>query len=42
VGVIYRNSRPPFEDHIATLKKGPLVAQTVDRARLAKVMETYG
>jgi 2-oxoglutarate ferredoxin oxidoreductase subunit beta len=42
VGVIYQNSRPPFEDHIATLKKGPLVAQTVDRARLAKVMETYG
>jgi 2-oxoglutarate ferredoxin oxidoreductase subunit beta len=42
VGVIYRNYRPPFEDHIATLKKGPLVAQTVDRARLAKVMETYG
>ena len=42
VGVIYRNSRPPFEDHIATLRKGPLVAQTVDRARLAKVMETYG
>jgi len=42
VGVIYRNSRPPFEDHIATLKKGPLVAQTVDRARLAKVIETYG
>ena len=42
VGVIYRNSRPPFEDHIATLKKGPLVTQTVDRARLAKVMETYG
>jgi len=42
VGVIYRNSRPPFEDHLLALKKGPLVAQTVDRARLAKVMETFG
>ena len=42
VGVIYRNSRPPFEDHIAALKKGPLVAQAADRPRLAKVMETYG
>lgn len=42
VGVIYRNNRPPFEDHITALKKGPLVTQTVDRARLAKVMEIYG
>ena len=42
VGVIYRNSRPPFEDHLLALKKGPLVAQMVDRARLAKVMETFG
>ena len=42
LGVIYRNNRPPFEDHLPTLKKGPLVTQTVDRARLAKVMETYG
>lgn len=42
VGVIYRNNRPPFEDHLPALKKGPLVTQTVDRARLAKVMETYG
>jgi len=42
VGVIYRNHRPPFEEHITALKKGPLVTQTVDRARLARVMETYG
>jgi 2-oxoglutarate ferredoxin oxidoreductase subunit beta len=42
LGVIYRNNRLPFEDHLPTLKKGPLVTQTVDRARLAKVMETYG
>jgi 2-oxoglutarate ferredoxin oxidoreductase subunit beta len=41
VGVIYRNNRPPFEDHFAALKKGPLVTQAVDRDRLAKVMETY-
>ena len=41
VGVIYRNQRPPFEDHFPALKKGPLVNQTLERDRLKKIMETY-
>lgn len=41
VGVIYRNERPPFEDHFSALRKGPLVGQELERGRLAKIMETY-
>jgi 2-oxoglutarate ferredoxin oxidoreductase subunit beta len=41
VGVIYRNEKPPFEDHFSALRKGPLVGQELERVRLAKIMETY-
>jgi 2-oxoglutarate ferredoxin oxidoreductase subunit beta len=41
VGVIYRNERPPFEDHFSALRKGPLVGQKLERDRLKKIMETY-
>jgi 2-oxoglutarate ferredoxin oxidoreductase subunit beta len=41
VGVIYRNERPPFEDHFSVLRRGPLVGQELHRDRLAKIMETY-
>jgi 2-oxoglutarate ferredoxin oxidoreductase subunit beta len=41
VGVIYRNERPPFEDHFSALRKGPLVGQKLERDQLKKIMETY-
>ncbi len=41
IGVLYENTRPPFEDHFPVLSKGPLVTQEVDRAELKRVMHTY-
>jgi len=41
VGVIYRNDRPPFEDHVPALAKGPLISQKVKRDVLKKIMEGY-
>lgn len=41
IGVLYRNDRPPFEDHFSALKKGPLVGQELEHSRLAKIMGTY-
>jgi 2-oxoglutarate/2-oxoacid ferredoxin oxidoreductase subunit beta len=38
-GVIYRNDRPPFESNFSVLKRGPLAAQTVDRTKLAMLMQ---
>ncbi len=38
-GVIYRNDRPSFESHFSVLKRGPLATQTVDRAKLAMLIE---
>ncbi|MDO8636267.1 MAG: 2-oxoacid:ferredoxin oxidoreductase subunit beta, partial [Dehalococcoidia bacterium] len=31
VGIIYRNERPPFEEHFPVLSQGPLVGRDVDR-----------
>jgi 2-oxoglutarate ferredoxin oxidoreductase subunit beta len=41
-GVIYRNDRPPFEEHFPVLREGPLVGRDVDRTRLRRIMESYG
>ncbi|RJP56261.1 MAG: 2-oxoacid:ferredoxin oxidoreductase subunit beta [Deltaproteobacteria bacterium] len=41
VGVIYRNERPPFEEHFPVLSQGPLVGRDVDRMMLKKIMEGY-
>lgn len=41
IGVIYRNDRPPLEDHFPVLQEGPLVGRQVDRNLLAKVIESY-
>jgi len=41
IGVIYRNDRPPYQDHFPALGKGPLIKQEVDRSQLAKVMKSY-
>jgi 2-oxoglutarate ferredoxin oxidoreductase subunit beta len=41
IGIIYRNDRPPFEDHFPVLCQGPLVGRDVDRVTLTKIMEGY-
>lgn len=41
IGIIYRNDRPPFEDHFPVLSQGPLVGRDVDRVTLTKIMEGY-
>jgi 2-oxoglutarate ferredoxin oxidoreductase subunit beta len=41
IGIIYRNSRPPFEDHFPVLKQGPLVWRNTDREEVKKTMEGY-
>jgi 2-oxoglutarate ferredoxin oxidoreductase subunit beta len=41
IGVIYRNDRPPLEDHFPGLQEGPLVGRQVDRNLLAQVIESY-
>ncbi|MEK6775472.1 MAG: 2-oxoacid:ferredoxin oxidoreductase subunit beta [bacterium] len=42
VGIIYRNSRAPYESKFPVLDRGPLVGRDVDRIRLEKIMEEYG
>jgi 2-oxoglutarate ferredoxin oxidoreductase subunit beta len=41
IGIIYRNDRPPFEDHFPVLSEGPLVGRAVDRKMLATIIEGY-
>ncbi|MEW6267533.1 MAG: 2-oxoacid:ferredoxin oxidoreductase subunit beta [Thermodesulfobacteriota bacterium] len=42
LGVIYRNQeRPPLEDILPGLKKGPLVGRGVDRAILSEIMAEF-
>jgi 2-oxoglutarate ferredoxin oxidoreductase subunit beta len=41
LGVIFRGSRPAFEERVRTLAAGPLVGRTVDRERLAGIVEHY-
>jgi 2-oxoglutarate ferredoxin oxidoreductase subunit beta len=38
LGVIYRNNRPPFREHLG---KRPLVGQEVDREALKKIMQGF-
>jgi 2-oxoglutarate ferredoxin oxidoreductase subunit beta len=41
VGIIYRNDRPPFEDHFPVLKEGPLAGKPVDQNLLAGIIEGF-
>jgi 2-oxoglutarate ferredoxin oxidoreductase subunit beta len=41
LGVIYRNERPPFEEHFPVLVRGALAGGDVDRTTLKKIMEEY-
>ncbi len=41
IGIIYRNERPPFEDHFAVLKEGPLAGRSVDQSLLARIIEGF-
>lgn len=40
-GVIFKTTKPTFEDHLQVLKQGPLVGRDMDRAALKKIMEGY-
>lgn len=42
IGIIYRNDRIPFEEHLPVLSQGPLVRRDVDRQTLKKIVEEYG
>ena len=39
IGVIWRGSRPAYEDRVPALATGPLVGREVDRERLAAIVE---
>jgi 2-oxoglutarate ferredoxin oxidoreductase subunit beta len=41
VGILYRNSRPAFEEKIPTLQLGPLGGRTLDRKLLREVLAKY-
>lgn len=41
IGIIYRNDRPPLEEHFSVLSQGSLVGRDVDRDILKKIMEGY-
>lgn len=41
IGVIYRNSRLPLDEHFPVVKRGGLVGQDVDRGTLTQIMTTY-
>jgi 2-oxoglutarate ferredoxin oxidoreductase subunit beta len=42
IGIIYRNDRAPFEEHVPVLNQGPLVGRHVDRAMLKDIMDEFG
>jgi len=39
IGVIYRGSRPAYEDRVPALGTGPLVGREVERERLAAIVD---
>lgn len=41
IGILYRNERPSFEDHLPVLSRGPLINRELDRAMLKEIMEGY-
>jgi 2-oxoglutarate ferredoxin oxidoreductase subunit beta len=41
IGIIYRNDRAPFEEHVPVLNQGPLVGRPVDRAMLRQLMNEF-
>jgi 2-oxoglutarate ferredoxin oxidoreductase subunit beta len=42
IGVIYQNERPPFDERIPAPARGGLAGRTVDRSKLAAVMNMLG
>jgi len=41
VGIIYRNSRPPFEENFPVLRQGMLGGRDLDRKMLAEILAKY-
>jgi 2-oxoglutarate ferredoxin oxidoreductase subunit beta len=42
VGILYRNSRAPYESYFPAVMKGPLAGQAVDFGGLGRILATYG
>ena len=40
-GILYRNSRPPFEENFPVLRQGPLAGQDLDRKVFAEILAKY-
>ncbi|RPJ36670.1 MAG: 2-oxoacid ferredoxin oxidoreductase, partial [Deltaproteobacteria bacterium] len=41
VGIIYRNSKPPFEESFPVLRQGPLAGRDLDRKALGEILAKY-
>jgi 2-oxoglutarate ferredoxin oxidoreductase subunit beta len=41
VGIIYRNSKPPFEERFSTLQQGPLLGRSLERKLLGEILAKY-
>jgi hypothetical protein len=41
VGIIYRNSRPHFEENFPVLRQGMLGGRDLDRKMLAEILAKY-
>ncbi len=42
IGIIYRNDRASFEEHVPVLNQGPLIGRQVDRPMLRDIMDEFG
>jgi len=42
VGVIYKVTQPTFEEQIPALKKGPLVSQKLELAKVGRLLDEFG
>lgn len=41
IGIIYRETRPSFEENMPVLEAGPLVGRKIDRSQLKKILEEF-
>ena len=41
IGVIYRNARPVYEEHLAALKAGPLVKQKLEPHNAEQLLDEF-
>lgn len=41
VGILYENTRPTFESHLAALSAGPIIHRGVDGERFGRILESF-